>query len=194
MNRERFDLVSLIENHVKDVRGRLGEGLKDKDFLRFEDRFGMKLPNDLKKLYSYANGENDIVCAMMGFEWMSLDNIIKEYEYLTNHADSYNRTSPKDGMIKVGSYKKNWIPFGADGSGSFLLIDLDPDAKGTIGQIITLDNDYDESYVLADSLESFMKMIEKAFETGDLRAEEEAVVYVAWKSGHIFNDIEDISL
>lgn len=49
-----------------------------------------------------------------------------------------------------------WWPFAEDGGGNHLMVDLDPPAGGTLGQVIVAGPDEDERRVLAPGLGAYL--------------------------------------
>lgn len=184
-------MFKLLEEYIPDIRDRLNKGVGESDIKKIEELSGYDMPRCLKDIFSVANGEKELVLWMMGFEQMTIDMIIDEYEYLTKNCENYDIVSDKPGYISEGSYSEGWIPFASDGSGSFILLDLCPDTKGSVGQIISLDNDCKESYVIADSLEAFLKLIGDSLGNGDLKVVGEES-FIQWRDGHLFDDIEEL--
>jgi len=75
----------------------------------------------------------------------------KDFEFLS--ADNWK--SYPESMIKRKYFNPKWIPIISDSGGNFIGIDLDPDVKGTKGQIIIFGRDEDEMIVVSDSLSGF---------------------------------------
>ncbi|KAH3674522.1 hypothetical protein WICPIJ_009560 [Wickerhamomyces pijperi] len=50
----------------------------------------------------------------------------------------------------------NWIPLVTDNSGNHIAIDLNPDVKGTYGQVILFGRDYDTKFVIAKNWGDFL--------------------------------------
>ncbi|MCW7490985.1 SMI1/KNR4 family protein [Leptospira meyeri] len=68
---------------------------------------------------------------------------------------------PKE-KIKKRYFNIKWVPIFFDHGGNYIGIDLDPDKKGTKGQIIIYGRDEDKTFVLADSLNEFFEKINSA--------------------------------
>ena len=160
-------------------------GVGEQVLQELEEVTGFALPPNFKALYLEANGEKQYIGSILGFELMSIEKIIREYRILQDA--SYSVMSDEVDKVKEGGFQKGWIPFADDGSGSFIVVDLDPASKGNVGQIITIDRDCDISYVLATSLEELIEKISDCLDDGRLTLEEEA--YFKWGRGHLFDDI-----
>ena len=150
-----------------------------------------RLPKDFLNFYSTVNGESDYVGSILGFELMSIENIMGEYKFFEKYPKKFI-SFPK-GKIKEGQYNLMWLPIASDGGGSFLAMDLDPDTEGNIGQIITLDRESNISYVIAASFrELLLDVIPREFANGNFNVndEEEPEVF-EWIDGHYFNHIKE---
>lgn len=61
----------------------------------------------------------------------------------------------EDNRIKPYLFNKKWFPFARDGE-FYLMMDFDPDIKGTYGQIICYIHDPDEITFIAKSITDFI--------------------------------------
>ncbi|MFY8351058.1 SMI1/KNR4 family protein [Pseudoalteromonas sp. SSM20] len=71
---------------------------------------------------------------------------------------NFNRylTSFPKGCIKPIYYNVGWLPLIKDHGGNFIGIDLDPDEKGTAGQVIVYGRDDTDMFVVANSWTEFL--------------------------------------
>ncbi|WP_083545316.1 SMI1/KNR4 family protein [Paenibacillus sp. NAIST15-1] len=81
--------------------------------------------------------------------------IAAEYEF---DAISYQ----KDHIQEV-TWSPGWIPINANGSVSYIALDLAPGPSGTKGQAINSGRDEQETVVIADSLGTFYSLIIEKF-------------------------------
>lgn len=65
-------------------------------------------------------------------------------------------TSTPQGAIKTKYFHIKWIPIISDYGGNYIGIDLDPDEKGTKGQVIIFGRDEEDMLVLANSWGDFL--------------------------------------
>lgn len=147
----------------------LVNGASDEKIKTFEDKFGIKMPEDMKELYRYKDGSewfylffpDDKYDREFKYRLLSLAEIKKEKEYFQNEdallAEFYSDDddfikSMQDSRVKPYLFNKRWIPFAkADGDIS-LMMDFDPDEDGAYGQIICYIHDPDEIAYVAKTI------------------------------------------
>lgn len=140
----------------------------------FEEKFDIKMPEDMKKLYRYKDGSewfyllfpNDKCDREFKYRLLSLTEIEKEKEYFQNkdalltefysyNDDDFTKKLLKrmeDSRVKPYLFNKRWIPF-AEASGDInLMMDFDPNVDGTYGQIICYIHDPDEIAYVAETI------------------------------------------
>jgi SMI1 / KNR4 family. len=109
---------------MSDTKEKLNDGIIILQIKEVESICGKLLPDSFVKLYEAANGENTHIGVILGFDWLGFEEVITAHKALTE--SDYKIMSDKQDKIKEGAYKKGWIPFAHDGSGSYLVMDLDP--------------------------------------------------------------------
>jgi cell wall assembly regulator SMI1 len=62
---------------------------------------------------------------------------------------------PEDAIKKI-YFNPNWVPIIFDNLGNYIGLDLDPDAKGTVGQVINFGRDEEDMFVIAETFEKFL--------------------------------------
>lgn len=184
-------LIELLEQHMSDVKEKLNDGINSLQIIEVESICGKLLPDSFVKLYEAANGENTYIGVMLGFDWLSIEEIITSHKALMGSA--YEILSDRPDKIKEGAYKKGWIPFAHDGSGSYLVMDLDPDKDGMEGQIITIDREDPNSYIIANGMNELITLIQQSLVKGMFFLSNEEEPHFEWESGHLFNDISRLA-
>ncbi len=81
---------------------------------------------------------------------------VKRTDYIWE--DNMSLTSSPPLAIRNKYFHHKWIPMFYDYGGNFIGMDLDPDEKGTKGQIIVFGRDEENMFVIADSLEAFFDL------------------------------------
>jgi len=71
-------------------------------------------------------------------------------------ANQMGITSYPEGAIKPKYFHIKWLPIISDQGGNYIGIDLDPDKKGTKGQVIVFGRDEQQVFVVANSWEDFL--------------------------------------
>lgn len=130
------------------------------------------IPEDFYTLYMLCNGNDDkewlkkierkgvAYAHVFGNPLMSLGDIEREIEFNTTFTqpDPQIQSIP-GGMVKPNAMMYKKLPFQHDGGGNFFAIDLDPDTKGTYGQVVWVDHEFDERRVFAISLKQFIIIV-----------------------------------
>lgn len=158
----------------------------------FPDRL---FPESFLRMYQLHDGEKSSGPGIFGgFAWMPLVQII-ETQQLLSEASCADKYTAEDGLITQCGYSENWIPFAEDYGGNFLALDLMPGPNGQYGQIITLDRDSDEVFVLTDSIDGLLELFLQHIKAGLIKTEgagDSTSLY--WHSGHLFNDLPELAV
>jgi internalin A len=150
-------------------------------------RFDFELPAELLELYSLNNGQSSTYAGstFIGLTFSDIDNLIASYNTWAElyyeerkpgetYGDYFDYeqeggTSDPVGAIKVKYINIKWIPIFDVGGGNYIGIDLDPDRHGTYGQVINFGRDEEQKFVIADSLTSFLRLINNQIKSGSLQ-------------------------
>ncbi len=139
------------------------------DIAAAETALGMSLPDDLRALYArhaYMMSAWQGVCVdpvqTIAESQRSLEDVA-----FNMAADADEGANPEpflkaSGAVAPVIYARSRIPFGSQGN-TDLLIDLEPPAGGTPGQIVRLDIEFGTIEVLANSLTEFFTQGLEAF-------------------------------
>ncbi|MBL7738756.1 MAG: SMI1/KNR4 family protein [Chitinophagaceae bacterium] len=145
----------------------LNVGATSQNFLELETLLEDNLPEDFKEFYSIHNGQSWTHLNLFdGDRLLSIEDIIRVWqgwktalpEIDANCRETFGqpaRSSP-DTRIKVDWWNLAWIPITANGSGDSYCIDLDPDSKGTSGQIIRMWHDDPSRELIATSFRDWI--------------------------------------
>ena len=149
-------------------------GATNEQIEMFEEKFSIKMPEDMKELYRYKDGSkwfyllfsNDKCDREFQYRLLSLAEIEKEKGYFQNkdallaefysyEDDDFTKKLLKrmeDSRVKPYLFNKKWFPF-AEASGDIhLMMDFDPNNNGTYGQIICYIHDPDEIAYVAQTI------------------------------------------
>lgn len=175
------ELDNLLRDKVQDEENKelfdsyrqLG-GVTDEQLDAFEQELGVRLPNDFRTFYKRKNGsgygfhivypDHEKGREAAPFYLLSLERILKEQAMVVESTlDQYytaEEISNLDSRIKPYLFQKSWITFGMLGGGSVcLMLDFDPSAQGTYGQIIMYEHDPDFIYYVS---ETFTELLEQS--------------------------------
>ena len=120
---------------------------------------------DFKELDSVSSIINELhELEKRTYKWDELKFVVYsngKYE-VERSAYDFNETSftstPKNAIQKKYFHYK-WLPIFSDYGGNYIGIDLDPDKKGTKGQVINFGRDEEDMFVLAENLDSLFDKI-----------------------------------
>ncbi len=141
----------------------------------------LPFPTELKEIYSITNGNNNTYACFGVYILTPIEYVFQQDVYSENSHwykkdweddDPSGFSSLPQDYIKTTYLSKNWIPFSCDGTGGNLYLDLDPDKKGNIGQIIGWHCDEDTWTVFADSMTDFLMGLIIKLQTGDYQLDE----------------------
>lgn len=190
------DYISELKRQLPDIEERLNIGANARELEELEEKVQCKLPPEIKELYARGNGEKSFVYTgfIAGLAFMPLEQVLSEIDYLKSFDDEMMVMGTA--KIKEDSVKNHiWIPFAFDGSRAFIAIDLTPSGEGNVGQIITIDYEYDNCYLLADSLEDLFEKMTAWLQQGILIIDNEnETPFITEQSGHLFNVLDELTL
>lgn len=177
------EIVNLLAEINPAVLEDLNPGANAEDFKNLEKTINVKLSDELYTLYSINNGQKLEVCGAIlnGYEFLSIENIIKEWK-IWEKIDEVQSTTEAN-LIETPAEIKNvkwcygWIPFGADGAGNNLCIDLTPTEKGYYGQVIALYHDLPAKKLLAKNLTEYLTKFLDLLKNKQLIYDEEAYCF-----------------
>ena len=174
---EEWDLDNPIEEeYLDDYKNINGASLDE--LLLFEKNFNIILPDDFTTLYQYKNG-SQFFCLFplsinnidMTFCLMSLQEIKNSKTYfqnrnalLTDFPDYFTNediNKMKNNKIKPFLFNKKWFPFAQYCNSCYLMLDLDPNKEGQIGQIILYCHDPDQIIYVTSSISELITKILK---------------------------------
>lgn len=187
------DFFNILNQYLPNADSAFGKNTNITVLNEINAKVKNNLPQDVIDFYKEVNGEACPIGSILGFYLMSIEKVAMEYAHLCNSPRPLDIVSHPKEMIKEGGYNPMWIPIAEDGGGSFFVLDLEPDSKGTLGQIITIDGEYNDSYVVARSFtELITEIIPNELEEENLFvAEDESLQLFEWIDGHYFNKISE---
>ena len=165
---ENFEDLELEDPIVEGIYDKYlcVDGATDKQIEMFEEKFGIKMPEDVKELYRYKDGSewfyllfpNDKCGREFKYRLLSLTEMENEKGYFQNKDalltefysyddDDFTKKLLKrmeDSRVKPYLFNKKWIPFAEADGGINLMMDFDPNENGAYGQIICYIHDPDE--------------------------------------------------
>ncbi|TKH08610.1 SMI1/KNR4 family protein, partial [Bacillus wiedmannii] len=122
-----------------------------------ESEMGIAFPDELRNLYLAHNGEDKSGPGLFfGLPFLSLDEVLDEWRIWKRIEEddffNFDAFSIPTEYIKERYVNHNWIPISKDYGGNNLGIDVDPDEKGKVGQVINFGRDEEVKYVIANRI------------------------------------------
>lgn len=188
--------LSELRKKLPDMPERLNTGADTKQWKDFAAAVSCEIPSELSELYQKINGENPSVYTgfFAGLAFLPLETALSEFQYFKS-VDDELMIMGTDTIKEDSVGNLTWIPFAFDGSRAYLAMDLTPSEEGKKGQIITVDFEYDNCYLLADSLEDLFAKMTAWIQQGILIIEKEkGETFISEKSGHLFQALDRLAM
>jgi cell wall assembly regulator SMI1 len=171
----------LTVNASRIVDLSLNKPATDEEISKLKNISGKELPEDFINLYKTYNGmsdEENMGNFFYALPFLSIDGIIADKEF---------RISQSKGILPIplthfdkeidgiDFYNPDWIALCFDGARSYLRLDLSPSDKGTYGQIIFVDGDYNVGLLIANSITELIANFANDIDKGLYSLNEEAL-------------------
>lgn len=155
------------------IHASLRPGVTDAELNALETKTGLKLPDAYRELYRWHDGQNWAVGSLFGLGFLPLTEVISEWQVwqdIIQESPDMNDEIPSQsipsGCVQDAYVTPGWLPFLTDGGGNSVGVDLNPGPAGVNGQVINFGRDEEKKYVLADSLDSFLREYLRRLEAG----------------------------
>ncbi|EJQ44656.1 MULTISPECIES: SMI1/KNR4 family protein [Bacillus cereus group] len=150
-----------LKNHFKPF---LNAPATIEEIKYVESEMGISFPDELRMLYLVHNGEVKSGPGLFfGLPFLSLDEVLDEWRIWKKVEDGepfdFDAYSIPKNYIKEKYANGKWIPISNDAGGNNIAIDVDPDKKGKIGQVINFGRDEEVKYVIANRTSDFLLFI-----------------------------------
>jgi cell wall assembly regulator SMI1 len=156
-----------LQQHAPAVLACLANGATINEIQDVEHRLNISLPNALVTSLQIHDGQ--IIELVDATQLNSCRSIIECWE---SWEDSYHRheldtmsVDAEDGILPV-AWNPKWIPITYSASGSNYFIDLDPDTRGNVGQVIHASMVDIQRWVAATDFSNWLKSLADSFELG----------------------------
>lgn len=173
-------ITAYIDSHGSNYQIFLNNPATQEEITALENIIGVVLPEDIKKLYLIANGQDDLQrnCLPLlgeGYHFMSLSSIssrwlmLKEqYEEEVGFGELFNI----QGAVYGYNWTPHWIPIGHFASGDLIFIDYKPTPAGKVGQIVEYISDNAQRDHLGFTLTDHLGNIDCGLKSGKLSINE----------------------
>lgn len=152
-----------------------------------ESEMGISFPDELRNLYLAHNGEDKSGPGLFfGLPFLSLDEVLDEWRVWKRIEDdeffNFDAFSIPTECIRERYVNHNWIPISKDYGGNNIGIDIDPDEKGEMGQVINFGRDEEVKYVIANRISDLLLFILQTLKNKNFTIHQEED-YIYWGYG-----------
>jgi cell wall assembly regulator SMI1 len=125
-------------------------GAGEEELAAAEERLGVRLPEDLRALYTLIGGDPEQIGLLGTWSHNPLDQLVGEFEQYGPGCGNTGGDLDEPGVVyesapfeRVRRLARNdfWRVFGSDRAMNFLAVDLDPAPGGRYGQVLALGRD-----------------------------------------------------
>jgi len=183
-------ITAWFSAHASHLIADLRPGASETDLKQLEAQIGEKLPVEFHAFYQIHDGQrNECPQGMFyNLQFMPI-KLISEFQAMWSEIQAMNDemadamgSSPK-GVIKPLYANSKWVPFTHDQQGNHIGIDLDPDSKGTKGQIIVFGRDEDCKKLVASSFTRFIEGFIAQLEGGNFILQDGILEFYHYPNG-----------
>jgi cell wall assembly regulator SMI1 len=209
---DRIDAV--LKKHAPLVYATLRPPATENQIAEAETLLELKFPEEIRAAYLRHDGQvegSDWVvppgCPTSIFHWpcawCNLEQLkaIWSLNYRTrwqtraNHPDQYPEYDPSWDELEIRPVRwdRKRIPIGISPGSWVAYVDLNPAPRGLVGQIIR-DDDMDDAYLLAPSLNAYLSALVDALESGEIVDTKEYGFIGGKKRCHIYSLLPTVLL
>ena len=179
-------LEEWLGNNLPEVLSDLNPGATEDELRAFAAAINVPLPAEFVELYRWHNGQKMeihtgpwygltfIPLSRVLSEWLSWVDVLCQSSPESLASLNSSATSVPPGFVRCLYANNRWIPFAYDGAGNYLGIDLDPDEKGTFGQVINFGRDEERKIAIAPSLGVFVGWMVAELNSGNFNIKTES--------------------
>lgn len=160
-------LENWLGNKFPELLDSLNEGASEEMISAAEEKMQITFPDDFRESLKIHNGQKgnfEYPGLIGGYQLLSLDNIIDEWQVWTQLLDEgafadFDELDANE-MVKTDQWwRSKWVPITANGGGDHHCLDLDPSTEGISGQVIEMWHDDEIRTVVGDSFKECLKFI-----------------------------------
>lgn len=154
-------LDQLIESNRKEYYSSLRPGLDDATIQILENRYGITLPEDLKNLYKWHDGQryDNYEAFVNNCTFLQLDQALDSAAEFTSMIGS--------DFELPDMWHETWIPIFSNGGGDFICYDLAGSFDGQAGQLIEYWHADNDRNIIAGNLSSFLQALVELYQMYD---------------------------
>lgn len=155
-------ILETLDLHIKKLRpelySHLNASLTEKDIQRIEKQYDIQIPEDLRALYGWKNGQvSDCYDSFVN------NSMLIPLEEALDIAQELTSMIGTDFEIK-NWWNENWLPIFHNGDGDYICYDLKGIFTGNKGQILEFWNRDNDRNGIADNLGDFLNQLNQYYE------------------------------
>jgi cell wall assembly regulator SMI1 len=174
-------IESWLGENAPHILNTLQPGATETEISELEARLSICFPEEVRASYRIHNGQSDEDGSFSSFlyryELLPLESIYRAWEINQEINQQMQirmaHEEDIDGQTSGDALNPLWIPLATDISGDHYCLDLSPDPKDGLGQIIKLDYEQDAYPVMSPSFHMWMGQFADALESGEYVFSEE---------------------
>ncbi|KAF8509250.1 hypothetical protein JB92DRAFT_536783 [Gautieria morchelliformis] len=202
-------LRTWLDEQYPELADTLNWGIQPPDLAHLELQLGFALPQAVRESYLIVDGqeaESSAGCSeglFFGLTLLPFEDVVDEWRFWREVDDDpatganaelrEDMQSIPPGWIRREYCQRGWLPLVADKGGNYIGVDMNPDERGSVGQVIIFGRDFDTKVVMwrgdgeggwARWLASFVEELEggEGFEVGVTEASEGSEDEVGYES------------
>jgi cell wall assembly regulator SMI1 len=158
--------------NVPAIHAKRRPGATDAELDALEQKTKLKLPEAFRTLYKWHDGDGSFT-AVFSLGFIPLSTVNHAWNIWQEVAPGTEWMDPDSQSFPVGAIQRRyttpgWLGFLEDGGGNYVGLDFNPGPAGTPGQVITFGRDEDKKYVLANSLDAFLREYQRRLSRGQV--------------------------
>ncbi|WP_299259367.1 SMI1/KNR4 family protein [uncultured Aquimarina sp.] len=153
--------IKKLDSNLREKRpeyySKLQKPLSEAEIYDLEVKYSITLPEDLKELYLWKNGQ-EYTC----YESFVNNSQFEPLEQVLSGNQELTEMIGYDFEIE-NWWNKNWLPIFSNGGGSYICYDTEGIFTKQKGQLISYWNEYNDRNVIAPSLFDFIKSLNEYY-------------------------------
>lgn len=153
--------LQILDNNLRTLRpecySSLNEPLTEEEIKHLEEKYGIALPEDLKLLYMWKNGQD-----VESYESFVNNSTFMPLEEVLSSASEMTDMIGADFEIE-NWWNENWLPIFHNGGGDHICYDMEGTFTSTKGQLIEFWHADSDRNVIAPSLKAFIEAINEFY-------------------------------
>lgn len=176
-----------LDTHAPGLSKTLRRGADEAALGAAEAALGVTLPDEVRESMRIHDGTSYYI--VDGWEFEPVDRIVSLHAMFCEFVDDGTITLGDSnwvrthGPVRPQKWNRRWISIASDGNGDHLALDLDPPPDGTLGQVIRIDRDVRDVYVIAPSLRAMLEGFADDLEQGryDIERDPDRGTYITFR-------------